>query len=118
MSISSSIGTPVRSASWAKVTPLSAENRSKRGRVEEVERHLAAPDGGAEALQRDARRGEAIDERRPAEVARREPAVGVGREDAQLDEAVQLIDADATPFRGLGQVVRLHDVLYAARQRA
>ena len=52
--------------------------------------------------------GETLDERRAAQVTRREPVVGVGREDAQLDHAVQLIDADAASLGRLCRVVPLH----------
>ena len=87
-----------------------AERREplERGCVEEVERHRAVPDDGAEAFERDAGRREALHQCRAAQMTRREPAVGGGREDAQLDEPVQLIDADATSLGSLCRVVPLH----------
>ena len=42
------------------------------GRVEEVERELSGPDGGAQTLERDARGGQAHHEPRAAQVTRRE----------------------------------------------
>jgi hypothetical protein len=55
-------------------------------RVEEVERDLAAPDGGAQAVQRDARRHQAFDQPHPAHVTRRQPTLSVGRDDPELDQ--------------------------------
>jgi hypothetical protein len=87
-----------------------AERREplERGGVEEVERYLAVADDGPEALQRDSGRGETLDERGAAQMSLREPAVGAWREDAQLDEPLQLIDADSGPLSRLCRVVRLH----------
>ena len=79
------------------------------GRVEEVERDLAAPHGGAQAVQRDASRRQAVDQPRPAHVTRREASVSVGLEDAQLDQPAQLLEADPGPLGRFGDLVSLHE---------
>ena len=71
MSISSSTGTPVRSASSAKVTPLSAENRSKAGSSRKSSETWPLADGGAQAVEGDARRRQAADHPDAAHVALR-----------------------------------------------
>jgi hypothetical protein len=77
--------------------------------IEEVERDLAALDRGAEAVQRDARRRQAVDQPRAAHITRRQPVLGVRREDAQVDQPAQLIDADPGPLGRFGDLVPLHE---------
>lgn len=98
MSVSSSTDTPVRSPSCAKVTPPSAESRSNTGSSKEVERDLAAPDGGAQTVQWDPRGHEALDQLRPEHVTRREPTLGVGRDHSQIDQSAKLRGVDACPL--------------------
>ena len=56
------------------------------GFIEEVERDLAAPDGGSQAVERDARRRQAGDHPDAAHVTWREPVLGVRLEDAEVDQ--------------------------------
>ena len=58
-----------------------------------------------------------FDQARAAHVTRREPAVGVRREDPQLDQPAQLLDADAGPLGCLGELVRLHALECSGRRR-
>ncbi len=78
------------------------------GFVEEVERDLAAPDGRGQAVERDARGRQAGDHPDAADVTRREPVLGVRREDAQVDKPTQLVDADPGPHGRVGDLVSLH----------
>ncbi len=70
--MSSSTGTPVRSADLREGDAAERRESLERRRVEEVERDLAAPDGGAEAVERDARLHEAHHE--PGGSVRSRPA--------------------------------------------
>jgi len=84
------------------------EPLERRG-VEEVERDGSVADRRGETVERHARVHDALDERRAAEVGRGEPPVGMGSDDAELDEPGELVDLEAAPFRGLGQLVPIHE---------
>ena len=109
MNSSSSTGTPVCSASSANVTPPSAENRSNAGASRKSSEtsplRMAAPrpSSGMPASTR------LLHQARPTEVPGVNRSVRVGREDPQLDQPAQLLDADAGSLGRLGQVVPLHE---------
>ena len=88
------------------------------GRVEEVERELPIPYRGAQAVQRDACRRQALHQPGAAQVAGREPVGRVRRENPQFDEPAQLVGAHPAAPRGLGQVIGLHEPTVIAREPA
>ena len=109
MTVSSSIGMPDSTLRSAKVVGLSAEKWSKTGFSRKsseiwppadlvrdpVEGQPAALEGGGEPDLANRPRGEAV--------------VAVGTDDPQLDDAVDVIDADPGPLRGLLPRVLAHD---------
>jgi hypothetical protein len=86
-----------------------------RGRIQEVEGDAPGPDGGAQAVERDAGVCEALHQCGAPEHARREAVVLIRHEDPELAEAAQLVDADPAAFGCLGQIVRLHAPSVAMR---
>ena len=109
MTVSSSIGMPVSTLRSAKVVGLSAEKWSKTGFSRKSSEiwppriSCAIPSRGSPPLWRAA----ASPTLRTAPVVKRSSLVGT--DDPQLDDAVDVIDADPGPLCGLLPRVLAHD---------
>ena len=78
------------------------------GRIEEVERELAAPDRRAQAVERDSRLDKAADHADATNGPGREAAVRTRADDPRLDQPRQLLGVDTGPLCGLGKFVPVH----------
>ena len=90
-------GTPVSSLSCWKVVPLIPREPIERGRIQVRERERSFPHGGGHPVERDAGLLPAPHPPRPAHVAGRERVLASGCQDAELDQAVDVLQVDPAP---------------------
>lgn len=89
------MGTPERSLTCRKVWSLQGGESLVGRRVHEREREPAASQAGSQRFQADAGALQRPGHLRAAHVAGGQPAIGVGHDDAQLDEPVHVLRLDS-----------------------
>ena len=109
--VSSSSGTPVRSLTCRNVSAARRGEPLVAGRVEELERQGAAPEGGGHAVERDPGILEGLAHDRAPNVTRREAIGLLGDDDAEFDQPVE--ERGAIPARSAASA-RPYDVMPGA----
>ena len=99
--VSSSSGIPVRSLTCRNVSAARRGEPLVRGRVEEVERQGAVPDGGGHLVERDPRILERPGHQHPAHVARREAIRLLRGKDAEIHQSNEVVGLDPGSLSGV-----------------